>query len=176
MFCVLMDPKTKSFYMQPNEIKFYAYSDREEYTNYFKNANLVELDIEDYNEFLTYMYNQGFINGYLDNNPIRIKKSDVLSYSLNCNEIVYSQFLLTKDEHFLSTIKKSKLVTLCKVDNDEKVVYFPTVKLEDDTKAVLAYTDIARIPPMMYKKYDGWRIVRMTFDLTCVVNGSFVAV
>lgn len=176
MFCILMDPKTRSFYMKPGEIKFYAYTDPSECTEFFKNTNLVELDIDDYGEFMTYMYNQGFINGYLDGHPVRIKKSDVQYYKLNCNEIAYAQYMLTKEEHFLSIIKKSNLCTLCKVDNEDNLVYFPTVKLENGQIAVLAYTDVSRIPAEMREKYDGWRTVRMTFDTVCVVNSNFVAV
>ena len=176
MYCILMDIQTKSFYMKPEVIEFYAFSDPDEYHDYFTNAMLQGLDIEDYKEFLTYLYNQGFTKGYIDGHPVRIKKSDALYYKQNANEAVYAQYLLTKDEKFLSIIKKSNLCTLCKIDNDTKLVYFPTVKLEDGTNAVLAYTDISRIPEEMLRKYDGWRVVRMTFDATCIVNSSFVAV
>lgn len=162
--------------MEKGDIKFHAYSSPDEYTTYYKNANLVALDIDDYREFATYLYNAGFSAGYLDGKPIRIKKGDILWYKQNCNEVVYSQYILTGDNTYLKMIKKSLLVTLCRIDNEKSTVYFPTIKLEDGTNAVLTYTDISRIPPEMRKKYDGWRTVRMTFDTVCIVNGAFVAV
>ncbi|MBR3517853.1 MAG: hypothetical protein IKM88_15580 [Lachnospiraceae bacterium] len=176
MYCILMDKKTGSFYMDPKEIRFYGYTDPEEYNAFYKNAKLVELDIDEYREFATYLYNAGFVNGYLNGKPVRIKKGDVLFYKQNCNEIVFSQYVLTGDDNYLKMIKKSSLVTLCQIDNSKCTVYFPTVKLEDGTNAVLAYTDISRIPPEMRKKYQGWRTVRMTFNTVCIVNGMFVAV
>lgn len=176
MYCILMDVKTKSFYMDPKELKFYAYSSPEEYEGYYKNSKLVETDIEDYREFMTYLYNAGFIYGYLDGKLIRIKKGDVLYYKQNCNEIVYAQYLLTKDDRFLQIIRKNKLYTLCSIDHDTNSIYFPTVQLESGENAILSYTDIARIPMEMREKYDGWRTVRMTFDAACIVNGKFVAV
>lgn len=176
MFCILMDAKTKSFYMDPKELKFYAYSSPEEYEGYYKNAKLVETDMDDYREFMTYLYNAGFIYGYLDGELVRIKKGDVLFYKQNCNEIVYAQYLLTKDDRYLQIIRKNKLYTLCSVDAENNAIYFPTVQLEDNSNAILAYTDISRIPMEMREKYDGWRTVRMTFDAACIVNGKFVAV
>lgn len=176
MYCILMDKNTGSFYMEPKEIKFYAFSDPEECDTYFRNSKLVALDIDDYREFMTYLYNAGFINGYLDGRPVRIKKGDVLFYKQNCNEVVFSQYVLTTDSTYLKMINKSSLVSLCKIDNNKGTVYFPTVKLEDGTNAVLAYTDISRIPKEMREKYAGWRTVRMTFDTVCIVNGTFVAV
>lgn len=176
MYCVLMDKKTNSFYMDPKEIRFYAYSDPEEYNPFYKEGKLVVLDIEDYQEFMTYLFNCGFITGYLDGNLIRIKKSDILFYKQNINEVVFSQYVLTKDETYLKMVKKNHLVTLCKIDDSKSTIFFPTVKLEDGTNAVLSYTDISRIPPEMRKKYEGWRTVRMTFDTVCIVNGMFVAV
>ena len=38
MYCVLMDKKTNSFYMDPKEIRFYAYSDIEEYNPFYKDG------------------------------------------------------------------------------------------------------------------------------------------
>lgn len=176
MFCILMDAKTKSFYMDPKELKFYAYSSPEEYEGFHKNAKLVETDMEDYREFMTYLYNAGFIYGYLDGELVRIKKGDVLFYKQNCNEIVYAQYLLTKDDRYLQIIRKNKLYTLCSIDAEKNSIYFPTVQLEDNSNAILAYTDISRIPMEMRDKYNGWRTVRMTFDAACIVNGKFVAV
>lgn len=176
MYCILMSAKTKSFYMDAKELKFYAYTSPEEYTTIINDARLVETEIEDYKEFMTYLYNAGFIYGYLNGKLIRIKKGDVLFYKQNCNEIVYAQYLLTHEDSYLQIIKKSQLYTLCSIKEGRESVLFPTVKLEDGTHAVLAYTDIMRIPNEMRRKYDGWRTVKMTFDAVCVVNSKFVAV
>ncbi len=175
-YSVLMDKKTNSFYMDPKEIRFYAYSDEEEFTPFYNDGKLVVLDIDSYQEFMTYLFNCGFTTGYLDGNLIRIKKGDILFYKQNINEVVFAQYMITGDETYLKMVRKNALVTLCKIDDDKSTIYFPTVKLEDGSNAVLAYTDVSRIPPEMRRKYEGWRTVRMTFDTVCIVNGMFVAV
>lgn len=175
MYSILMDTKTKSFYMEKGELKFYAYSDPEECNDIKIGSKLVTVETDDYQEFLTFLYNSGFVYGYLDDAPIQIKKSDVLYYKQNSNEAVYAQYLLTKDERYLKVLRKSQLFTLCKVDNENGVVLFPTVKLDNGESAILAYTDASRIPITLHEKYDGYRTVRMTFDAPCIVNGQFIA-
>lgn len=176
MYCILMSTKTKSFYMDPKELKFYAYTSPDEYVMTQSDARLVETEMEDFKEFMTFLYNAGFIYGYLNGQLIHIKKGDVLYYKQNCNELVYAQYLLTGEDSYLQIIKKSQLYTLCKVKNEKNSVMFPTVKLDDGSTAVLAYTDILRIPQEMRDKYDGWKTVKMTWDAVCVVNSRFVAV
>lgn len=177
MYCILMDQKTKSFYMHRGELKFYAYSDEEncDLESLPIGANMVITEMDDYQEFMTFLYNAGFCRGYMDDKEIVIRKKDVLYFKQNSNEVIYAQFLLTKDQRFLEIIKKSNLFTLCSIDNDQKIVFFPTVSLENGETAVLAYTDVSRIPEELFNKYKGYRIVRMTFDATCVVNGKFIA-
>jgi hypothetical protein len=87
--------------------------------------------------------------------------------------VLYAQYLLTKNLRYLEMIKKSQLLTLCKIDGNS--VYFPTITLDDGEKAVLSYTDKARIPQELFEKYDGWRCVKMTFAARCLVNGEYVA-
>lgn len=176
MYCILMDTKTKSFYMHPEQVRFYAYTSPDKYEEDIVNAVLVETEMEDYYEFMTFLYNNGFIYGFLDGELVRIKKGDVAYYKQNSNEIVYAQYLLTKSDDFLKYIKKKGLVTLCNLSEDKKSVYFPTVNIDDNTVAVLTYTDVNRIPMEMREKYAGWRVVNMTFDVVCIVNGKFVAV
>ena len=176
MYSILMDTKTKSFYMDKGELKFYAYTEEENCKEIPAGTRLVSVDILDYQEFMTFLYNAGFVYGYLDGELIRIKKSDILYFKQNINEVVYAQYLLTKDSRYLQIIKKSNLCTLCNINNEKGVVLFPTVTTEDGSSAVLTYTDPSRIPVEMFSKYQGWKIVRMTFDAQCIVNGKFIAV
>lgn len=177
-----MDTKTGSFYMSPSDVKFYAYTSVEAFENDKAVYNaagtgvLVETEMDDKQEFLTFLYNAGFIYGYLDGEKIRIKKSDVTYYKQNSNEIVYSQYLLTGSDDYLKYVKKKDLVTLCSLSEDKTSVFFPTVNIEDGKVAVLTYTDVRRIPDEMLEKYKGWKVVNMTFDVICIVNGKFVAV
>jgi hypothetical protein len=109
----------------------------------------------------------------MDGEPKKLSKSDVYYYNRNPNDIAFAQWKLTGDERYLEMIRKNNLYTLCKVDGES--IYFPTVLLqEEEETAVLAYTDPLRIPKELFDKYDGWRMVRMTFDARCVVNGAFV--
>ena len=174
MYSVLMDTKTKSFYMDKGELKFYAFTDEDKCEDIPEDSKLATLDINDYQELMTFFYNAGFVYGYVDGELTRIKKADVLYLKQNMNEIVYAQYLLTKDSRYLQIIKKQNLYTLCSINNEKGVVLFPTVNV-DEGNAVLTYTDIARIPSEMFEKYPGWKVVRMTFEALCVVNGRFIA-
>lgn len=176
MYCILMDTKTKSFYMQPDQIRFYAYTSPDKYEEDIVSAILVETETDDYYEFMTYLYNNGFIYGYLDGELVHIKKGDVVYCKQNSNELIFAQHLLTKNDDYLKYIKKQGLFTLCNLSEDKKSVLFPTVIIDDGTVAVLTYTDATRIPTEMREKYDGWRMVNMTFDVVCIVNGKFVAI
>lgn len=173
MYCILMDSKTGSFYMEPGEVAFYAYTDASKVEIRRKTSRLVETDMEDIKELETLMYNAGFYHGYLDGKPYSISKKNVYFYDRNPNEIVYAQYLLTGSKKYLELIKKNQLATLCRIDGTS--IYFPTVSSENGEKVILAYTDRSRMPRELLEKYDGWRIVRMTFDAPCIVNGSFVA-
>lgn len=182
MYCILMDTKTGSFYMAPSEVKFYAYTsveafeaDRATY-NAAQTAILVETEMDDRQEFFTFLYNNGFIYGFLDGEKVRIRKGDVAYYRQNSNELVYAQYLLTGSDDYLKYVKKKDLVTLCSLSEDKTSVFFPTVNIEDGNVAVLTYTDVQRIPDELREKYKGWKVVHMTFDVICIVNGKFVAV
>lgn len=194
MYKILMDKNTKSYYMAPREIAFHAYSSEgdKEWTKEEKDgAKVVQTDIEDVHELETMLYNAGFFYGYLDGKEVRLKKEFIYYYDRNPNEISYAQWLLTKDAGYLELIKKPYLITLCHIE--ENTVFFPTVlfsQMEDGSirpfaevgkdlgyeavSAVLAYTDKSRIPMELFRKYDGWQCVRMTFHARCVVNGQFV--
>ena len=173
MFCILRDVNTKSYYMNAGDVAFHAYSDPSLAERTSKNARLIETDIDDIKEFNTMLYNAGFLRGYMEGEHKKLSKSDVYYYNRNPNDIAFAQWKLTGDERYLEMIRKNNLYTLCKVDGES--IYFPTVLLqEEEETAVLAYTDPLRIPKELFDKYDGWRMVRMTFDARCVVNGAFV--
>lgn len=182
MYCVIKDTNTKSYYMNPGDVAFHAYSDPELVEKLGKSSRVIETDIDDEKELQTMLYNAGFYRGYMDGAPIKISRNDIYYYDWNPNDIAYAQWQLTGDERFLEMIRKSSLVTLCKVDGE--TIYFPITRLpetfleegeEGPVFAVLAYTDPLRIPKILFDQYEGWRLVKMTFDARCVVNGAFVA-
>lgn len=177
MYSILMDQKTGTYYMDPGDMSFRVYTSPELLDIHKKGVILITTDIEDESELQTRLYNAGFFRGYIDGQPYRLSKSKIYYYDRNPNEIAFAQYLLTHDVKYLELVKKSKLLTLCKLENG--FVYFPTTQIDSeetrDEKFVLAYTDRTRMPAELLKKYDGWRRVRMTFDARCVVNGAFIA-
>ena len=171
MYCILMDKTTNSFYMLPNRMYFYVFSGPEKYTTRDPNAMLIETSHSDLKEITTKLYNAGFTAGYVDDDEVRITKSDAYYYDKNTNEIAYAQYLLTKDPKYLRYIKKRLLVTICKIENGK--AYFPTVPNPDGDLAVLTYTDRNRIPQKLFDTYPDYRVVRMSFNTACLVNGNF---
>ncbi len=174
MYCILKDSNTKTFYMKPREVCFYAYSD----PSYFKNtfapsARLVETEYDNLKALTTELFNAGFLFGYLDGEKIQLKRSDSYFYDQNCNELAYAQYLLTKDERYLSIIKKNKLLTICQIKDDN--ILFPTVSLPDTKEeAILTFTSSLRIPAKIFEKYPGYKIVYVSYKIPCVINGSFI--
>lgn len=173
MYVILMDANTKSYYMNPGEVAFHVYSDISKVDIRVPHSRVVETEIDDYRELNTLLYNAGFLAGYLDGKNYTIQKDAVYWSNRNPNEVAYAQWMLTKNDRYLDMIQREKLVTLCKVSEEQ--VFFPTVTLENGTTAVLTYTDRKRIPRELFEKYDGWKCVHMSFDVRCVVNGQFVA-
>ena len=170
MYGVLMDAKTKTYFMDPGQALFHAFSDPSQAEIRKKNSRLVETDIDDVRELETMLYNAGFFRGYLDGKPYRLSKQRIYFYDRNPNEIAYAQYQMTKDEKYLELLKKNKLYTLCKIQDTS--IYFPTVPLENGEKAVLTYTSLKRISQEMRDKYDGWRTVHMNFDARYIINGE----
>lgn len=170
MYSVLMDVKTKTYYMEPGEAMFHIFSERNSMEVRRKSSRLVETDIDDLKELETQLYNAGFFRGYLDGKPYRLSKQRLYYYDRNPNEIAFAQYIMTKDEKYLELLKKQKLYTLCHTEGTS--IYFPTVVVNGTEKAVLTYTSISRIPQEMRDKYDGWRIVHMNFDAKCIINGD----
>lgn len=172
MYCILMDKNTKSFYMKPRELCFYAFSSPERYDMHNENTRLIETEYSDLKEFTTMLFNAGFLYGYIDHQEIRIGKSNSYYLDKNINEVAYAQYLICHDEKYLELIKKKKLLSICKIEGDS--ILFPTVTLDNGMSAVLSYTDRVRIPQVLFDKYPDYRVVRMTFNIPCLVNGKFV--
>lgn len=175
MYHILMDSQTGTYFMDPGELSFRIYTSSEYLDVRKKGTVLAVVDTEDIKELETKLYNAGFFHGYLNGEPYRLSKNKIYYYDRNPNEIVFAQYVLTRDPKYLELIKKNKLITLCHLENGS--VYFPTAQISPDIKekAVLAYTDERRMPQELLEKYDGWRKVKMSFDTRCLVNETFLA-
>ena len=173
MYSILMDTKTKSFYMEPRSVEFVAYSNPNRCRNKPNNSRLIETEYTDRKEFTTMLYNAGFNAGTIDGERIRLKETDSYFYARNNNEILYAQYLLTGDERYLQSINKKLLMSVCKIEGE--MALFPTVELEDGDFAILAYTDRTRIPQILFDKYADYKTVKMSFNARALVNGKFVA-
>lgn len=173
MYSVLMDTNTKSFYMEPRSVEFVAYSSPSNCVKRPVESKLIETEYTDKKEFTTMLYNAGFTSGTMDGKPMKIFSSDAYFYARNNNELLYAQYMLTGDERYLQSINKKLLISVCKIENGN--AYFPTVELEDGDYAILAYTDRARIPQMLFDKYSDYRTVKMSFNARALVNGKFIA-
>ncbi len=173
MYCVMMDVETKTYYMKPREIKFYAFSSPSKRSMEPNSKSvLVETELTDKKELTTGLFNAGFDEGFLDGNHIHIGKADAHFIDRNKNEICFGQFILTNDEKYLQSIEKKKLYSLCKITEDG--ANFPTITDENGELAVLCYTDRQRIPQILFDKYsDGYRVVRMSFAVPVFVNSKF---
>ncbi len=173
MYSILMDSKTKTYYMEPGDVAFHIYSGENVPPMRSPHLRVVPIDVDDPKELETLLYNAGFFAGYIDGQFVRLSKGNIYYYDRNPNEVSYAQYILTKDQKYLEIIKKDRLFTLCKIEGSSVLV--PTVTLEDGGFAILAYTDKLRIPQALFEKYKGWKFTTMTFDARCVVNGLFVA-
>ena len=178
MYSYLKDKKTDTFYMEPNKISFFSYSDEDAYDDKKTKATLITTDMEDRKELATSFYNAGFFTGYLDGEQFRLDKKDIYYYDRNPNEISYAQYLLTKDRKYLTYMKKNLLYTLCRLTFDQETglsgIFFPTVTLDSGDKAILTYTSEKRFTDELINKYPGWRKVRVTWDVKCIVNDRFI--
>ena len=173
MYSVLMDTITKSFYMEPRAVEFIGFSSPDKCSNKPKNARLIETEYTDKKEFTTMLYNAGFYSGIIDGERVKLSDEDSYFYSRNNNEILYAQYLLTKDERYLQSINKKLLMSVCRIENE--MALFPTVELDDGGFAILAYTDRIRIPKILFDKYEGYKTVKMSFNARALVNGKFIA-
>jgi len=172
-YFILMDANTRTYYMEKNNVRFFAFTAPSRIEELRKNARLVETDIEDIEELETVLYNAGFFHGYIDGKPYKLSKPHIYYYNRNPNEIAYAQYLLTRDEKYKESIKKNKLYTFCKIDGDS--IFYPIATDEDGTRLLLTYTDRLRITQVMFEKYKGWRSIKVgDFQGKCVVNGELL--
>lgn len=184
MYSYLIDTRTNTWYMEPNKTLFRIYSDEDEYTGKEikpgdrAHIRLVGTDIDDKKEMETMLYNAGFFSGMLDDEPLRLDKNDIYYYDRNPNEISFAQYMLTRDKRYLTYIKKNLLFTLCRIavnpDTGLSGIFFPTVSLDSGDSAILAYTSHRRMSQELFDKYPGWKKVRMTWDVKCIVNDKFI--
>ncbi len=169
---ILMDLKTRCFYMKPLQIMFFAYTNKDLCKKY-ENATVAPTSFDTDEDFFTAMYNAGFVYGYIDDKEVKIPREKVKYYDVNKNEIAFAQYLLTGDEHYLEyLIQKDRLCTLSKIT--EEGVSLPTNPLQDGNSAIFTYTDPSRIPQSLLERYPDYQITRMTFNLPCVVNNKFI--
>lgn len=174
MYCILMDKTTKSYFMAPHEFYFHAYTDPSFAKELPATSKLIRTECETQKEFTTMLYNAGFTRGYLDGRLIFLTKKDAYYFDRCPNEVAFAQYLLTDDTSYLENIiKKEMLLTVCKIEGD--TILFPTVSIGEGQIAVLTYTDLSRIPKSIFDKYPDFKIVRMTFDVRCIVNDKFIA-
>lgn len=172
MYSILMDSNTKCYYMKPRDISFTAFSNVFNCKAKNPESRLIETEYSDIKEFTTMLYNAGFIYGTIDNEPVNLTKNDAYFFNKNNNEILYAQYLLTKDERYLQSISKKNLVSLCKLQNGK--AFFPSIELPTGDIAVLAYTDSLRVPQVLIDKYPDYSHVKMSFNVRAMVNGKFL--
>ena len=168
-----MDTKTKSFYMEPRNVEFVAFSSPSKCKTKPANSRMIETEYTDRKEFTTMLYNAGFNAGTIDGDRVKLNDMDSYFYARNNNEILYAQYVLTGDERYLQSINKKLLMSVCKIENE--MALFPTVELDDGGFAVLAYTDRTRIPQVLFDKYADYKTVKMSFNARALVNGRFIA-
>lgn len=202
MYSYLIDTRTKTFYMKPRETNFFAYSDPDTFDIHIipkedrPYIRCIETNIEDEKELETLLYNAGFFAGYFNGQNVRLDRQKLYYFDRNPNEISYAQFLMTGDKKYLSYLKKDKLYTLCKVENDFKPqeakslsrddrirrtgtgIQYPVYYFNDNDYAILTYTSEARLVQGILKtqkdKYQGWRIITLSWDKRCIINEKFI--
>lgn len=169
---ILMDTFTKTYFMFPNEFRFYVYSENfdeaclpvEISSN--PNHHLLQTDIEDMSELETYLFNAGFTEGFFDGRLYKINKHNISYYKPNPNYLLYAQFRLTKDNNqkscvnYLSYIDKTKLWSYGKADGTK--LLFPSIPTKHGVK-VLAYTEIKYIPEKIKEDYikNGYSLIQL---------------
>jgi hypothetical protein len=162
-----MDKQTNGFYMPPDDVKFYAYSEPGRCLSKPPNTRLTETEYESEAEIKTAMFAEGFTRGFIDDVPATIREDELLTFYRNRNDISYCQYLLTKKKAYVDQIHPTKLYTLCRIDDGQAL--FPCVR-EDGKVYVLAYTSRGRMSRELFEKYENYHPVRVTFDTDLIVN------
>ena len=170
MYYILFDKKTSFPYMNPNEFMFYCYTDKENVICP-KDTRLVAVEWNK-KELCTYFYNLGFCSGRIDKNEIILNIKNIYYKDRNINDLAYCQYIISKNETILEDLlDKNHLYTIAKTENDK--IFFPTINV-DGEDYVLTYTAIKRIPAKLFKKYNGFAIVKNTFDTKCIINNKII--
>lgn len=171
MYCVIMDKQTNGYYMPPDDMRFYAYSEPSRCVSKPPNTRLEETEYETEDEILTAMRADGFTRGYINDAPVVIDDSRLLTFYRNWNDISYCQYLLTKKKTYVDQIHPTKLYTLCLIQDGQAL--FPCVR-EEGRIYILAYTSRKRMSRELYEKYGGYKQVRVTFDSDLIINDKIV--
>ena len=167
MYCILYDTKTGGIYMPPGNMVFYAYKDPSRCLDKPLNTRLIETEYDTEQEIKTIMWKAGFLRGYIDDSPVNIASSDVLCFGRNANDVIYCQYILTHKKEYLDGLNSKNLYTLCKIEGND--VLFPAVK-EKEHYAILAYTSPDRMSKALFDKYQGYRMIRISFFAPFIIN------
>ena len=169
MYCILMDKKTNSFYMPKGELSFFVYSNPSKCVEKPENTKIVETEYETEAEIRTIMWQAGFLRGFIDDAPVIIQNSQVMAFGRNSNEILFAQYLLTRNPKYLDGIR-SDFYTICKQTEDNKIM-FPVVYDNKEYK-ILAYTSKSRITKKLRDKYPSYKIIRIHFNAPYILNDT----
>ena len=167
MYYILSDTKTGGIYMPPGDISFYIYTDISRCISRPVKTYLLETEYDTEEEIKTILWQYGFLRGFIDDEPVIIKPSEILAFGRNAHDIYYCQYKLTGRQEYLEGVTIRDLWTLCKiVDND---AIFPTIQ-KNGKLYILAYTSQDRISKDLILKYSDYKVVRTSFNVPFMLN------
>lgn len=167
MYYILYDSKTGGIYMPPGDITFYVYSDISKCISRPIRTYLLETEYETEDEIKTILWKEGFLRGFIDEEAVFIKPSDILAFGRNANDIYFCQYRLTNKKEYLEGVSIKDLWTLCKIDGDD--AFFPTIK-KDGLFYILAYTSQQRLSKELLIKYNDYKVVKTSFSVPFLLN------
>lgn len=169
MYFILNDARTGGIYMSPGDISFYVYTDLSNCVSRPVRTYLLETEYDTEAEIKTILWKEGFLRGFIDDEPVIIKPSEVLAFGRNANDIYYCQYKLTGKKEYLEGVTVRDLWTLCKLEGDDAI--FPTIK-KDGLFYILAYTSQDRISRELIQKYPDYKVVKTSFSVPFILNES----
>ena len=169
MYCILMDKNTISFYMPEGELSFFVYSGPGKCVVKPENTKIIETEYETEAEIRTIMWQAGFLRGFIDDAPVVIQNSQVMAFGRNSNDILFAQYILTKNPKYLDGILP-EFYTICKKTADNKIM-FPVVYDNNEYK-ILVYTAKSRIKKKLRDKYPDYKITKIHFDAPFILNDT----
>lgn len=167
MYFILCDLRTGGVYMPPGDISFYIYTDVSKCISRPVRTYLQETEYDTESEIKTVLWKKGFLRGFIDDEPVFIKPSDILAFGRNANDIYFCQYKLTQRKEYLEGITVRNLWTLCKLEGDDAI--FPTIKREG-LYYILAYTSQDRISKELINKYQDYKVVKTSFNVPFMLN------